>query len=47
MVQKEVKGVTHGWSIKTKSISGWVICNIDHEMVAKVIYKQIKLCGIF
>ena len=40
-MQKEVKGVTHGWSIKTK-INGWVMCNINHEMVAKVIFLNKK-----
>ena len=41
-MQKEVKGVTHGWSIKTKQINGWVRCNINHEMVAKVIFLNKK-----
>ena len=41
-MQKEVKGVTHGWSIKTKLINGWVMCNINHEMVAKVIFLNKK-----
>ena len=38
MVQKGVKRVTHGWSMKTKYINGWIICNINYEMVAKMIF---------
>ena len=35
-MQKGVKGVTHGWSIE--KINGWIICNINYEMVAKIIF---------
>ena len=42
MVQKGVKGVTHGRSIKTKQFNGWVICNINNEMVAKMIFLNKK-----
>ena len=38
MVQKGVKGVTHGWSIKITLINDWIKCNINHEMVAKMIF---------
>ena len=30
--------MTHGWSIKIKLINGWIKCNINHEMVAKMIF---------
>ena len=37
-MQKGVKGVTHGWSIEKKKINGLIICNINYEMVAKIIF---------
>ena len=37
-MQRGVKGVTHGWSIRIKHINGLIKCNINHEMAAQMLF---------